>query len=65
MSDDKCRTGFGNLRCNFEPRYDTSPPQAISGMPAPWAVEIIEAATIRTYACDVCTACGKQVVRPK
>lgn len=65
--NEKCVGWFATLRCNFEPRYDQ-----IGGMTKVDRVEasaegiarIIDAAKRNVYVCDVCTACGEQVMRP-
>lgn len=65
MSDDKCpRVTRFMSPCRFEARYDTSEPilpdrdiKVALFNPDDWKR--------KTYVCDICTECGKQVVRPK
>jgi hypothetical protein len=52
---------------NFQPRYDEQPPATLRNANGPPddLVDVIRALTVKTYVCDVCTWCGKQVQRPK
>lgn len=63
--------------CNFEPRYDVSPPspEAIAALDLlklsinasfhDSFEDIIEKMQTRTYVGDICVSCGKFVVRPE
>lgn len=65
MSETCPRVGKWLRGCRFEPRYDL-------GEPAPYEfgkgnlyaiAEVLEATKPRTYVRDVCTTCGKTIVR--
>lgn len=59
------RGGMWRRACNFQPRYDTVPPNldTITAPGAYWVIEFIEAMTRKTYVCDVCVRCGRKVTR--
>lgn len=65
MKDQKCDGWFGP-RCRFEARYDkgqTTVTKAGGQYSAEDIERIINAATPKTYVCDVCVRCGHVIER--
>ncbi len=62
--DADCKGLFGNLRCQFQPRYDISEPIIPGNLTH---IQRFDANDWKkkTYVCDVCTRCGKQTIRPE
>jgi hypothetical protein len=62
---------WGKLACRFEARYDTVPPPKVPDdgfsltSHTPVTIELVKAMTEHRYAGDICTRCGKQVMRPE
>lgn len=53
------------MGCNFEPRYDISAPDVsrLLSIDGPYAAEILEMMKAKIYVKDVCTTCGREILR--
>lgn len=54
---------FGQLRCRFEARYDSTMPDHVTAVRGTNNPDMIEAVKDRRYVRDVCVACGKTIER--